>query len=315
LLLGGGLLLIVLFVVSGWALFLREEGDTAVVQDPDSAETGSVTISLPTVAPQPEENRDDSPPVESTATPRLPEPTRTPLIIPGLDIEVPHISDKEEVDIGREVAAEVEAEFGVYHNVEQLNRVADIGRAILHYVDRPHMPYTFTLLDTEEINAFAVPGGFIYITRGMLDFVQDDDELAGVISHEIAHIARRHGADRLEALALAEAGARWLLDRGDWLEDIYATEEGKFAAEMTTVLLLSGWSRQNEFEADEYGVIYMASAGYDPRAIIRLFNRMASTFGEGGENDPLTRLLNTHPPFADRIQRVELVIVEHNLDV
>ncbi len=106
------------------------------------------------------------------------------------------------------------------------------------------MPYTFTLLDTSEVNAFAVPGGFIYVTRGMLDFVHDDDELAAVIGHELAHVARRHGAEQLEALAVAEAGARWLLDREPRLEDIYDTEEGAMATEMTAVLLLNGRGRR-----------------------------------------------------------------------
>lgn len=312
---GGGFIFLILLIIAGWGIWGREPAASDVTAE----DAGSVTVVLPTFTPTPSHNDTATPAntpaddtdVKPTFTPG-PTPTRGPLKIPGTDIEVPRITDEEEIEIGREVAAEVEAEFSVYHNAAQLARVSDIGRAIIPYTDRPHIPYTFTLLDTTEVNAFAVPGGFIYVTRGMLDFVHDDDELAAVIGHELAHVARRHGAEQLEALAVAEAGARWLLDREPQLEDIYDTEEGAMATEMTAVLLLNGWSRQNEYEADEYGTIYMARAGYDARAAIRLFNHMERAFAEG-EEDALSRLFATHPPFPDRVQNIEEVIRENGL--
>lgn len=318
----GGCLVILLLlslICGSYILYIPETPETTITEIADS--DSSVVISLPTDTPipatSPPENTPapltTTPPLEPTTTAPPPKPTttRSPLKIPGTDIEVPRITDEEEVDIGREVAAEVEAEFGIYQDAAQLDRVAEIAQAIIPNVDRPHMPYTFTLLDTDEINAFAVPGGFIYITRGMLEFVHDDDELAGVIGHEIAHIARRHGSNRLEALALAAATGRALLQQDSRLEDIYETEEGTFATEMATMLLLNGWSRDNEFEADEYGTIYMAQAGYDPQAVNSLFRRMESTFAE--EDDILSRLLTTHPPFADRVEWIEIVIIENEL--
>jgi beta-barrel assembly-enhancing protease len=314
---GGSLLLLLLLILGSWALFLRTPGGQPADDIVD--DSGSVTILLPTATLPIETETSTVAPTATavaSATPLPPEatPTLAPLKIPGTDIEVPRITDEEEVEIGREIAAEVEAELGLYHDATQLARVAEIGRAIIPHADRAHLPYTFALLDTDEINAFAVPGGFIYVTRGMLDFVRDDDELAGVIGHEIAHVARRHGADRLEAFALAVAAGRRLLEQEPRLEDIYATEEGRFATEMTAVLLFNGWSRQNEFEADEYGVIYMARAGYDPQAVLQLFNRMESVFAGGeGEEDALARLLSTHPPFPDRMRRLEEVIATNNL--
>lgn len=315
LLFGGGLIFFVLLIIAGWGIWGREPAAPGVTVEA----AGSVVVVPPTFTPTPPRNASPTPanaPVgdaEANPTPTPgPTPTRGPLKIPGTDIEVPRITDGEEIQIGREIAAEVEAEFSVYHNAAQLARVGDIGRAIIPYTDRPQMPYTFTLLDTSEVNAFAVPGGFIYVTRGMLDFVHDDDELAAVIGHELAHVARRHGAEQLEALAVAEAGARWLLDREPQLEDIYDTEEGAMATEMTAVLLLNGWSRQNEYEADEYGTLYSAKAGYDPHAAIRLFNRMERAFVEG-EKDEFTRLFDTHPPFPDRVQRIEEVLQENGL--
>jgi predicted Zn-dependent protease len=298
---------LLLLTVANW--IMREpEPQEIIITD-----SGSVIVSLPTDTPLPTSTQisENAPRIKTTPAPMEATPTRSPLKIPGTDIEVPRITDEEEIEIGREIAAEVEAEFGIYQDKAQLARVAEIAQAIIPLVGRPHMPYTFTLLDTDEINAFAVPGGFIYITRGMLDFVRSDDELAGVIGHEIAHVARRHGTNRLEALALAEATGRRLLQQESHLEEIYATDEGEFATEMAAVLLLNGWSRDNEFEADEYGTIYMARAGYDPQAVNRLFKRMDGAFTE--EDDALSRLLDTHPPFADRIEWVEIVIVENEL--
>lgn len=305
----GGLLVILLLLVLICGGIVTYTAETPEATAPEITDSDSVIISLTTVIPVPA----TSLPENAPATPPtiIPTSTRFPLKIPGTDIEVPRITDEEEIDIGREIAAGVEAEFGIYHNKSQLDRVAEIAQAIIPLVDRPHMPYTFTLLDTDEINAFAVPGGFIYVTRGMLDFVRSDDELAGVIGHEIAHVARKHGTNRLEALALAEVAGRLLLDQEPHLEDIYETEEGTFATEMATMLLFNGWSRENEFEADEYGTIYMAQAGYDPQAVNRLFRRMDNITSE--DNDVLSRLLNTHPPFANRIQNIEEVIRENRL--
>lgn len=297
-----GILLVGALFGVGWLLSRDTSTGGGANSANDRNESGGVTVRLATPTPRSQER----------ATAVAPTPTFTPLKIPGTNIEIPHISDEEEIEIGREVAAEVEAQFGVYRNAEQLNRVIEIGRTIIPHSDRPQLPYTFNLLDTDEINAFAVPGGYIYVTRGLLDFVRDDDELAAVIGHEIAHVARRHGAKKLEAYAVAEAAGRWLLSQDSRLEDIYATSEGKMATDITAVLLFNGWSRQDEYEADKYATLYMSSAGYDPQAAVRLLKRMETTFASG-EEDVFTRLLATHPPFADRVQRVETVIVENGL--
>jgi beta-barrel assembly-enhancing protease len=304
---GGALTLLLLFALVVWALAKGDSGIAVAEVEPTRTLRLSATPPM-TVTPLPGTTAVAPGPTASPAATA----TLGPLKIPGTDIEIPCITDEEEIEIGKEIAVEVEREFGIYRNAGQSARVTSIGQAIVPFSDRPHLPYTFTLLDTDEINAFAVPGGFIYVTRGMLDFVENDDELAGVIGHEIAHVARRHGAQQLEALALVAAAAKLLLQAEPRMEDIYQTEEGELAAKMTAVLLLTGWSRQNEFEADEYGTIYMAHGGYNPQAVITLFNRMERTFPEGGSN-PASHLLSTHPPFAHRVQRVETVISENDL--
>ena len=313
-LVGGGMLAIsCLLLVLVWAFFLRPTVDeTSLFVKEDAS---SVTITLATATPFSAvilDGDEETAVVPPGATPIPPTPTFGSLQIPGTDIVIPRIDDEEEIAIGQSVAQQIEAEFTIYSSPQALSRVSHIGQAIVPVSDRPHLPYTFTLLDTDQINAFAVPGGFIYVTRGMLDFVQNDDELAAVIGHEVAHIARRHGAQKLETLALAEAAVMLLLQAEPDLEQIYETQEGRLGAEMATTLLLSGWSRQDEFEADEYGTIYMAQAGYDPQAIIVLFERMEAAFTTS-QHDEIAQLFATHPPFPERIRHIEQIIAREGL--
>ncbi len=250
----------------------------------------------------------------ATATRAVPAaaPTAAPLRIPGLNIEIPHLSDAEEIEIGQEVARAVEAEFGVWHDAAAQQRVAAIGQRIVPASDRPALTYHFTILDTDEVNAFAVPGGFIFVTRGMLEFVNPvpDDELASVIGHEIAHVARRHAAKRIERVTLAIAALEAVVHRNQDWERIYETQAAQIIKDTTGELLVSGWGRNQEFDADHYGVLYMQQAGYDPNAAITLFLRMQSAFPPDSTG-PAERMLATHPPFPDRIERLETVISEN----
>jgi predicted Zn-dependent protease len=315
---GGGLLLFLLLIVVSWRLLssdptatpgATETAVSAATIDP-AVPTATLDPAVPTATLDPAATI--APTVETVPPTAGPTPTLGPLTVPGTDIEVPRLTDEEEIEIGREVAADVEREFGVYEDAAALERVRTIGLAIVPHSDRPHLPYQFTLLDSDDINAFAVPGGFIYVTRGMLDFVGSDDELAGVLGHEIAHVGRRHGAERIEAFALVRATAEALLDDNPDLEDIYDSERGQLAAEMTALILFNGWSRQQELESDEYGTIYMAHAGYDPQGMITLFQRMQAE-GDPADAGRVEWLLASHPPFDERIRRVEETIIENNL--
>jgi len=241
-----------------------------------------------------------------------PAPTLEPLRIPGLDIELPRLSDAEEIEIGQEVARAVEAEYGILNDGAAQQRIEAIGQRIVPTSDRPNLTYHFTLLDTDEVNAFAAPGGFIFVTRGMLEFTNpaSDDELASVIGHEIAHVARRHGAKQIERTTLAIAALEAVVRRNqDWAQ-IYETQAAQIIEETAGELLVRGWGRNQEFDADHYGALYMKQAGYDPNAAITLFLRMQGAFPLGSSG-PGERMLSTHPPFPDRIARIETVIGEN----
>ena len=234
-----------------------------------------------------------------------------PLKVPGLDIEIPRLSEEDEIEIGREAGKELEQRYGLNLDGSANQRINRIGQQIAAASDRPHLPYTFKLLDTQEINAFAVPGGGVYVTVGMLQFVQSDDELAGVLGHEVAHIARKHGAHQIEALALAQVAADALAKRNEDLQNIYRDKRAKLAAKLAATLVLRGWGRHNELEADEVVAIYSARAGYHPRGVVPTRGRPDSLVGPHGSR--VAALLADPRPPAERIARVEEVIAREGL--
>lgn len=285
-----GLLAVLLIwrVLAGATPLLR----LAATPTPESGLRATV-ISLPSLAP--------------TAGPIA---TLVEIAAPGGRIDIPRVTDAEEIEIGRQSAEEFEREYPISRDAALVQRVERIGRALLPYQPRPNLPYTFQVVDVDDVNAFALPGGWIYVTRGMLEVIENDDELAGVIGHEIAHVALRHSAQQIEVVAAAIMLMERLSTEDPELGNIYTGRNGQIAVEVTANILLRGWGRSAELDADEYGTVYMASAGYDPHAILNLFDRLSA--GERQSGGPLDRMLATHPPFSERIARVEQAIQQHS---
>lgn len=232
--------------------------------------------------------------------------------IPGSSLELPRLSDEQEIEIGRQSDLEVRGQYPVSTDAAAAARINNIGLSLVPHSDRPHLPYHFTLLETDEINAFAFPGGYIYVTRGMLDFVVSDAELASVMAHEIAHVGRRHGARRVEIFTATEFALELIAGLNEDMAQIYEDKAAQIAANMASQVLFSGWSRTQEFEADEYGVIYLAAAGYEAETAVSVLQRMNDTFTQQPTH-PIQHLLDTHPPFPDRIQHVQETIEANGL--
>jgi predicted Zn-dependent protease len=159
-------------------------------------------------------------------------------------------------------------------------------------------------LESPEINAFACPGGFIYIYTGLLKTMDNEAQLAGVLAHEIGHVVARHSVKRLQQVL----GIQVLLSiaLGE------SSEITQKAIGTGFVLILQGYSRQNEFEADYNGAYYMTTAGYHPRGMIQLFEKFKE-MEKGRKDTALDQLLASHPPTADRIAKVEEHIRSFNL--
>ncbi len=212
------------------------------------------------------------------------------------------IGSTQEVAIGRNVAGQLERRYGIYEDEELINYIDRVGQKVAEASDRKDIPYHFNILNLEQVNAFACPGGFIYVTRGLLDSDKIDvseEELACVLGHEIGHVAVRHSVKRIQA-DLGYSIVTSLLLKGKRYEDI------RKAANVGFNLTVLGYGRKYEFQADELGTIYAYRAGYDPRAMASFLKKLKEM--EGREPWALEILLNSHPPTSERIKKVEDVI-------
>jgi len=178
-----------------------------------------------------------------------------PTVVWGLSLE-------KEIEKGREEHQKIVAQFGIYRDERLQAYVEKVGQRLAEYSSRPELEYRFTLLNDDMINAFALPGGYVYITRGMLLHLGSEAELAAVLGHEIAHITEKHGIKResrnkvQNALSMGAAmltGQRGVAELGQLLGGV----------------LITGYSREFELEADEVGAAYMAQAGYSPKAMLK----------------------------------------------
>lgn len=205
------------------------------------------------------------------------------------------ISKDQEVQIGREASVSVEKEFGVYKDQPALaSYVSQVGKKLVAQCGRQDIAYKFTVLDTSVINAFALPGGYIYVTRGILARMNSEDELAAVMGHELAHVALRHGAQEISRQTVAQLGLQALSILKPGLDQ----SVGQYAGAALNLAFL-GYSRDLESQADEYGITYAEAAGYTPRGATKMFQMFKAI--EGGEPGTMDKFLASHPPTAQRL--------------
>ena len=215
------------------------------------------------------------------------------------------VSESQEVAIGQQSHQQIIEQFGVYDEKPELNRLVDsIGREIASRSERPNLPWHFTLLDTPMINAMAVPGGYIYVTRGMLENVNSVDELASVIGHEIAHVTARHSAQQISRAQLAQFG----MVLGAVIAGPQAAQQYGQLAELGIGLLFQRYSRAQETQADLFGTEYMTRANYNPIGAERML--MALQRLNKTEASAIDRYFQSHPDPAKRVADVRKKIAE-----
>ncbi len=178
------------------------------------------------------------------------------------------ISEVDEARIGAEQHDQILAEFGgAYDDPKIAAYVDSIGQFLALTSERPNVKFTFTVLNSPIVNAFALPGGYIYVSRGLLTLAGDEAELAGVIAHEIGHVAARHGAQRMSSGIMARLGLGLLSILTDSPELAGIAQLGAMAA-------IQSYSRDQEFEADMLGVRYLGRAGFDTEAMASFLAKM-----------------------------------------
>lgn len=197
-----------------------------------------------------------------------------------------------EVQLGKDVVKEVEATETVLNNAQVQNYVSTVGKKIAKVCDRKDVTYTFKVLDNEEINAFACPGGFIYIYKGLMKKMDNEAQLAAVLAHEVSHVVARHAIKRLQAVY----GYSIVMEVA--LGDKMSNTARQMIDAATGVVLL-GYGRDNEYQADEYGILYAKKAGYNSKGMIQIFEKFKQM--EGSPPNTFEKLLMSHPPASDRI--------------
>ncbi len=218
------------------------------------------------------------------------------------------LSESQEVAVGQREDANVRKEFGVYDNAALQQYVNEVGQRLAKASHRPGLDYRFLVVDSQDINAFALPGGYIYITRGILAHLNSEAELAAVLGHELGHVTARHSVQQLTAATAASVGAVIL--------QIFVPETrgalGDNAVNLVGGALLSGYGREHELEADRLGAEYLARTGYDPQAAIKVVGVLKNqelfdaevAKAEGRQPRAYHGLFATHPDNDTRLQQV-----------
>jgi len=206
------------------------------------------------------------------------------------------LSDEDEVRMGQETDPEITAMYGIYDDVALVTYIDNLGQQLAKISHRPQLTYTFNVMDSPVINAFAVPGGYVYLTRGILAYLNSEAELAGIIGHEIGHITARHSAQQYTKAQLAQIG----LGLGSLLSQTFSQYAG--LAGQGIGLLFLKFSRDNEREADNLGVEYSSKAGYDATDMANFFITLDKM--HGGEKGSLPDFLTTHPNPENRVGAV-----------
>lgn len=218
------------------------------------------------------------------------------------------IGEEREIQMGRESDPAIVAQYGLYPDSSVQRYVRDLGLRLAAVSERPDLPWTFRVLDDPAINAFALPGGFIYVTRGILAHFESEAQLAGVLGHEIGHVTGKHSAEQMSTAQAAQLGLVVGAVASETVRDNFDPIQGLVG------LGFLKFGREDENQADELGVRYMTRLGYDPRELAGVMEMLAASSrlasGGGGR---LPEWQSTHPNPENRVRSILAQVEEQSL--
>jgi len=202
-----------------------------------------------------------------------------------------------ERELGKQAAGYLEYYYRVIYDDDLIAHINKLGHEVAKVSERPEIDWRFSILNTQEINAFALPGGYVYITKGMLDILESDEEIMAVLAHEIGHVVKKHGVQMYQQqVALSIIGSIIALNTK-------ASTAFSMGFDFVKILITRGYSRGAEKEADLCAVNYLHKAKYNPQVFLRVLHKIKDM--EKHETPESSVYLRTHPPTEERIKYIE----------
>jgi beta-barrel assembly-enhancing protease len=283
--------------------------ERVVMESPNASCRLGLALSLlflvtPSFAQTNPANKNTKPAAPSKTTPKSPlAEDENPELIGKRNInkhQINFYSIEKEVAIGRQFAREVDQSAKLVEDPIVVEYINKVGQNLVLHSDAK-VPFTIKVIDSDEVNAFALPGGFFYVNKGLILEADNEAELAGPMAHEIAHVCARHGVEQASKGQIVNWGTLPLIFMGGW---------GGFAARQAASLAIPmgflQFSRNAENEADRLGAQYMWASGYDPHALASFFEKLQTK--DKKKPGTLARIFSTHPMTAERIQNVNALI-------
>ncbi len=215
---------------------------------------------------------------------------------PGMNF----FSIEQDVEMGREASKEVERQLPLLTDQATVSYVNTLGRSLAKNTDRPDLPWQFKVVNATDVNAFALPGGFIYVNRGLIEAAENEAQLAGVLSHEISHVTLRHGTNQVSKALMIQMPLSILggvVGSGGWQGAL-----AKLGVSAGAALAFSKFSRTDETQADVVGTQLMTRSGYDPHELAAMFQTLKRV--QGREPGKVEQWFASHPDPSNRIERI-----------
>lgn len=214
------------------------------------------------------------------------------------------IGVEKEREIGFGIAATVAGRYGVVDDPELTRYVNLVGQAVAQQSPRyGEIPFRFAVLDTDDVNAFAAPGGYVFVTRGALALMESEAELAGVLAHEVGHVDEKHVLDEVRRSGVLQQARDEAEISGEVLNRL---------SDVGTGLLFTGLSREDEMQADTVGTLYAATTGYRGDGLLRFLRHLREAAAEGSAG--MREWLATHPSTEERITALESYVARRGID-
>ena len=236
---------------------------------------------------------------------RLASAARAALVSPLLMAAACAVSTQQEVDLGANYATQIAKELPIVHDPEVNRYITLLGDSLARVADQRNLDWHFTVVDSREVNAFAVPGGFIYVNRGLIERANTMAQVAGVIGHEIAHVTRRHSVKQMQKAQGANIGTTLLCT----LTSVCNTGTAQSVINIGANAAFAKFSRTDEAEADEEGVRYLIKARIDPSGIPEMFAILLKERKE--QPDALAAFFASHPLEESRIDDTKRMIANY----